>query len=236
MSFSSRRQFGFLAFKQTFNDRCRPRERHAHSLTSEATDLLRLLILATVLLSFAASALSQGTPTVASARDAIERGRYEIAVEDLMELSGGGKTNPEALTFLATARMYRDRRFYDSFKEFGGAFAAGGGASFVVAHSHEALSDAEVVNVCRGWLHLRLGTVEFESSESGHSFRVASADIEEIEPNKLSKSLFHVRTGGKVWNFRPRTATKDESQLVSLVFNKFVRSNADRGDRNGRSQ
>jgi hypothetical protein len=195
-----------------------------------------MVTVAAVVFSVPTVSLSQGIPSIASARDAIERGRYANAVEDLEELVATGGQKAELLTFLATARMYRDRRFYDSLAEFGDAFEAGGGASFLVAHSHEALSDSEVVDVCRGWLHLRSGTVEYQSSDSGHSFRVTSAEIGEFETNRLSKSIFHVRIGGKVWNFRPRTARKDEAQLVTTVFEKFVRRGPSPGDRNGRSQ
>ncbi|MCC6743886.1 MAG: hypothetical protein IT175_08495 [Acidobacteria bacterium] len=192
--------------------------------------MTRITICAVVLLLAPTVCSSQIGTSIAGARDAIVRGKYAYAAEDLEELARRD-TSGEARTYLATARMYRDRRFYDSLEDFGEAFAAGGGASFIVAHSHEVMSDAEVVNVCRGWLHFRSGRVEFESSESGHAFAVTAAEVREVDTNRLARGLFHIRIGDRKWNFRTRTATRDEAQLVVAIYSKCVRSAAALGDR-----
>ena len=153
--------------------------------------------------------------------DLIHRQKYSDAITQLEQVLEREPGNSEALTFMATANLYRTRDFFKAQKEFKEAFNTGGGATFFVTHSHEMFTTADVVNYCRGWLHLRRNTVEFVPTEGSHGFKLEVKEIQEFKINRLSNKAFHIKTGGKSQNFRGRSNTDLEPLLIIALYKSF---------------
>jgi tetratricopeptide (TPR) repeat protein len=156
--------------------------------------------------------------------DLIKSQRYNDAITQLEQMLEREPGNGEAITYLATANLYRDRDFFKARDEFQQAFKAGGGATFFVTHSHEMFTTSDVVDYCRGWLHLRKNSVEFSPTEGDHGFKVQVSQITEFAINKLSKRAFHIKAGGKSQNFRGRSNTDLESLLIVGLYKNFSAS------------
>jgi tetratricopeptide (TPR) repeat protein len=169
---------------------------------------------------------AQTAPTATPAAVALEMIRqlhYNEAINRLEQILETSPRDAEALTYMATAHLYAGRDFLQAEKEFEAAFQAGGGATFFVNHSHEKINTNDMVDYCRGWLHLRKDGVEFVPVEGTHGFHVAYADIEEMKQNHLSKSLFHIKFKGVSQNFRGRTGDESEALLILALSKKFAR-------------
>ena len=151
----------------------------------------------------------------------IQSQKYDEAITQLEQILEREPTNSEALTFMATANLYRSGDFFKAQTEFKEAFKAGGGATFYVTHSHEMFTTSEVVDYCRGWLHLRKNSVEFIPTEGSHGFKLEVDQITEFAINKLSKKAFHIKAGGKSQNFRGRSNTELESLLIVALYKHF---------------
>ena len=153
--------------------------------------------------------------------DLIYRQKYADAITQLEQVLEREPGNSEAVTYMATANLYRTRDFFKAQKEFKEAFKAGGGATFFVTHSHEMFTTADVVDYCRGWLHLRKNTVEFVPTDGSHGFKLQVKEIQEFKINRLSKKAFHVKTAGKSQNFRGRSNTDLEPLLIIALYKSF---------------
>jgi tetratricopeptide (TPR) repeat protein len=156
------------------------------------------------------------------ALDLIRRQQYAEAITRLEQILESNPNNGEALTYLATANLYNDLNFSKAKKEFEKAFKAGGGATFFVSHSHEKLSTDEIVDYCRGWLHLRKGSVEFIPIEGNHGFKVQLTEVVEFKQNRFSKTVFHIKVGEKNQNFRGRSVSELEPLLILAVYKNLA--------------
>ena len=152
----------------------------------------------------------------------IYRQRYNEAITRLEEVLEREPGNSEALTYMATANLYQTRDFLKAQNEFEGAYKAGGGATFFVSHSHEKFTTGDVVDYCRGWLHLRKDSIEFVPIDGGHGFKFQFEEIEEFKRNKLSKRVFHIKVGDKNQNFRGRSNTELEPLLIIALYKSFT--------------
>ncbi len=154
----------------------------------------------------------------------IFQGQYNEAIGKLEQVLETAPQQPEAMTYLTTAQFYLERDFLKAQKRFEEAYRAGGGASFLVNHSHEIakLGTGELADYCRGWLHLRKDSVSFEPDSGDHGFRFAPAEITELKQNRLSPRLFHIRRGKSNFNFRPRTGLEEEVLLIVVLYKKFA--------------
>jgi hypothetical protein len=162
--------------------------------------------------------------TFAVIRDLIYRKKYDDAITRAERFLEKDPRNGEGLTYLTTAHLYQDLHFtsaQDGFKE---AFKAGGGATFFVTHSHESFSTGDMVDYCRGWLHLRPDGVEFVPIEGGHGFKSKYSEVQEFKINRLSKRVFHIRVGEKNQNFRGRSNSEAEPLLIVALFKSFARN------------
>lgn len=159
-----------------------------------------------------------------SVLDLIYRQKYDDAITRAEEILERDPRNAEALTYRATASLYQTLNMSQAQKDFEEAFKAGGGATFFVTHSHEAFTTGADVDYCRGWLHLRAGTVEFVPLDSSHAFKLKYGELEEFKRNKLSKKAFHIKAGKETYNFRGRTNSEVEALLVVALYNSFARN------------
>lgn len=170
-----------------------------------------------------AHATNQST-TSSAVLDLIYRQKYDDAITRLEDLLERDPRNGEALTYLATANLYLQRNFTTALEDFKAAFKAGGGATFLVTHSHEKFNTDYVADYCRGWLHLRKDGVEFVPSESTHGFKLAYSEIEEFKINRLSKRAFHVKFNRKSQNFYTRSNTEFEPLLIIALQKSFTQN------------
>jgi tetratricopeptide (TPR) repeat protein len=154
--------------------------------------------------------------------DLIYRQKYDDAITRLEQVLESDPRNGEALTYLATANLYQTLNFTKARTEFEEAFKAGGGATFFVTHSHEALTTTDVVDYCRGWLHLRRDTVEFVPIEGSHGFKVNYNQVDEFKRNRLTKKAFHIKVGEKSQNFRGRSNSDLEALLIVALYRIFA--------------
>ena len=162
--------------------------------------------------------------TNAAALDLIYRQKYNEAITRLEQILEREPGNTEALTFMATANLYQSRDFMKAQKDFEDAFNAGGGATFFVTHSHEAFNTDDVVDYCRGWLHLRRDTIEYVPIESTHALKLTYTQVQEFKRNRLTKKAFHIKVDGKNQNFRGRSNTETEALLIVALYNRFTRN------------
>lgn len=156
--------------------------------------------------------------------DLIYRQKYNEAITKLERVLENNPADSDALTYMATANFYFDHDFSKARRDFDKAFKAGGGATFFVTHSHERFSTGDVVEYCRGWLHLRADGVEFVPIEGTHGFKSKYNEVEEIKINRLSKKFFHIRVGEKSQNFRGRSNTDVEPLLIVALYKSFTRT------------
>lgn len=174
--------------------------------------------------SFAFSSSAGQSSSGPTVLDLIYRQKYDDAITRLEEILERDPHNADALTYMATANLYQTLNIGQAQKQFEEAFKAGGGATFFVSHSHERFTTGADVDYCRGWLHLRPGTVEFVPLDGPHGFKLKYSEIEELKRNKLSKKAFHIKAGKDTFNFRGRTNSDDEALLVVALYNTFARN------------
>src|SRR5690348_2791046 len=120
----------------------------------------------------------------------IYRQKYNEAITRLEETLEREPGNIDAQTLMATANFYQTLDFGKAQKDFEEAFKAGGGATFFVSHSHELVNSDDIVDYCRGWLHLRRDSIEFVPIEGNHGFKVTFGQVEEFKRNRLTKRIF----------------------------------------------
>lgn len=186
---------------------------------------MKALVISAALLFQPTPALTgqHSSDVIREARRLIVQQRYDEAISKLEPLLEASPEDPEALTCLATARLYADRDYAKAEEMFERALRAGGGASFIVNHSHESMMSGEdTTDYCRGWLYLRRDGVEFVPEEGDHGFRVSYADVTEFKQNR-HKSFFHIKHGGGNQNFRPRSGQELETLLILALYKKFSR-------------
>lgn len=162
--------------------------------------------------------------STSSALNLIYRQKYDDALNQLEQILETEPRNAEALTYTATANLYQTQDFARARREFELAFKAGGGATFFVNHSHESVTTSDVVDYCRGWLHLRRDKVEFVPVEGGHGFKLNFSEILEFKRNRISKRAFHIKFGENSQNFRGRSNSDVEALLIVALYNNFART------------
>lgn len=166
---------------------------------------------------------------VAEAMTAIVNTRFDYAIEKLEQVLAATPGDTEALSLLATARAYKETDTMKAKQHFLDAIGKGGGASFIVSHSHEVslMSMGDPNDYCRGWLHLRKGQVFFVADNGAHSFTMPAADIKEFKQNRMPK-LFHIEPRNekqyaeKNYNFAPRSRDDRETLLIVIMFQKLA--------------
>jgi tetratricopeptide (TPR) repeat protein len=182
-----------------------------------------LLVLIIALLVFTVAPPQQPPREILQAREMIAQRRYDAALGKLEEALEARPQQPDALMFMGTVTLYRDKDFLKAKKYFEDSFQGGGGGALWVNHSHEKLGTDELADYCRGWLYLRRGEIEYVPEAGEHAFRLPLAEIKELEQNRLAKKLFHIKDANKTYNFRPRTGDESEVLLIVALYKKFSR-------------
>jgi hypothetical protein len=196
----------------------------SHYSRSSALIVLLLAVIISILSApptHSRQAVAQSSTNLAIL-DLIYRQKYNDAITRLQQTLESDPRNGEALTYLATANLYQTLNFSQGQTEFENAYKAGGGATFFVTHSHEVLNTEDVVDYCRGWLHLRRDTVEFVPTEGSHGFKVNFNQVDEFKRNRLTKKAFHIKVGEKSQNFRGRSNNELEALLIVALYRKFA--------------
>ena len=183
------------------------------------------LLLSTLTTSRSQTQSPNQSLTNASALDLIYRQKYNDAITRLEEILEREPGNTEAITYLATANLYQTLDFMKAQKDFENAFKTGGGATFFVTHTHEALATSDVVDYCRGWLHLRRDRIQFVPLDSTHTLDLSYSQVQEFKRNKVTKRAFHIKVDGKNQNFRGRSDSETEALLIVALYNSFARTN-----------
>jgi len=182
--------------------------------------ILSLVVI--VILAGPAPLVTQGPPNaIAKARELIQQARYDAAIGRLEEVLEAEPNHPDALMYMGTAILYSERDYLKAKEWFEKSFRAGGGAAFLVSHSHEVLSTGDLADTCRGWLFLRKGEAEFASDKSEHAFRLSHSEIKEFKQNRLTRQMFHIEREKKNFNFRPRSGEEGEVLLILALYKKF---------------
>ncbi len=191
--------------------------------SSRLSAFIVLVLCLLVFSSFAHGVCAPGQATNQSALlNLIYGQKYDDAITRLEEVLERDPKNAEALTYLATANLYLHRNFTTALKDFNEAFRAGGGAVFVVTHSHEKFNTDYVADYCRGWLYLRKDGIEFVPVEGTHAFKLTYGQIEEFKINRLSKRAFHIKFNKKSQNFYTRSNTEFEPLLIIALHKSFT--------------
>lgn len=205
--------------------------RYSHFLLSPALLSIPIVVLAIWLFTDGSRANGpvvfqspRDRATFAGILDLIYRQKYNEAITKLERTLEREPRNGEALTYLATASLYQELNFTKAQKDFKEAYTAGGGATFFVTHSHEKFNTEDVVDYCRGWLHLRADGIEFEPMEGAHGFKSSYGEVEEFKTNRLSRKVFHIKVGEKSQNFRGRTNGEVEPLLIIALYKSFSRN------------
>lgn len=197
---------------------------------SHNSKILALLALATALLIstlpgvHAREQTANQSLTNAAALDLIYRQKYNDAINRLEQILEREPENSEALTYLATTNLYQTLDFIRAQREFEDAFQAGGGATFFVTHAHEALATGDVVDYCRGWLHLRHNRIQYVPLDGTHALDLTYSQVQEFKRNKVTKRSFHIKVDGKNQNFRGRSNSDTEALLIVALYNSFARN------------
>jgi len=110
------------------------------------------------------------------------------------------------------------------------AIRSGGQASFLVQHPHEKVGFAsgDLADFCSGRLSVTRERLIFTSKEERHSFSIQKGQLREIKVNRVygsERGMFHVRTMDKrSYNFRPRTWSEQEQELILGLVNEYIKS------------
>lgn len=195
-----------------------------HTINGSRLVVTTLVLMVVSLVTIGVSAIGQTSGQSSTGQAVLEliyRQKYNDAIIRLEEILERDPQNSEALTYTATANMYQTRDFFKAKNEFEKAYKAGGGATFFVTHSHEMFSTGDVVDYCRGWLHLRKDSIEFLPIEGTHGFKIQYDQVQEFKVNRISNKVFHIKFDNQSRNFRGRSNTELEPLLIIALYKNF---------------
>jgi hypothetical protein len=159
----------------------------------------------------------------------LDQGRYNNALNALEEVWEQDQSDPAVAENLAMAYLYADHDFDKAKALAERSIQAGGKASFLVQHPHDKLGliSGDVADYCSGRLSISKERLVFVSKEEDHSFTVEKGQLREIKANRVYGSghgTYHIRTADKKnYNFRPRTWSDQEQDLILLLINEYLK-------------
>lgn len=183
-----------------------------------------LLFVLVVNLFSSSIVVGQTNPSTSTALELIRKQRYNEAINALEQLLEVNPDNTEAIAYMGAAQLYSQLRIENAQKYYEKSLQSGGEAIFWVTYTKETLFGGNIEDDSRGWLHLRKGEIIFSPVEgdSLEPVRFSPSQIKEIKQNRTSKRMFHIKSGDKTYNFRPRSGTEEETLLIIIFYQKYV--------------
>ncbi|MDX2033595.1 MAG: tetratricopeptide repeat protein [Blastocatellia bacterium] len=166
----------------------------------------------------------QASEAVRRVADWIVEARYKDAVSELEQLLTESPQDQEAAIYLATARAYLEKDALKAREFLEEGVSKGGGASFVVRHSHEVtfFSEGDPNDYCRGWLHFRKGEILFAPEHGAHGFRVPFSEVSEVK--KIRKLILEIKMKKDIsYKFSPRSRLETEVLLIMILHQRLSR-------------
>lgn len=180
----------------------------------------------------AAAAIAQNTgrfaDLTAKGLELFERGRYDESINALEEVWEQDQSDSVVAEHLAMGYLYADGDAQRAVSLAEISLAKGGRASFLVQHAHEKLGllSGEMAEYCNGRLAIVKGRLIFESKDAEHSLTFRPGDVKELKMNRhygSERGMFHIRTKQKNYNFRPRTSSERETQVLMFMLDKYFK-------------
>ena len=159
----------------------------------------------------------------------LDQGKFNEALNALEEVWEQDQSDVVVAENLAMAYLYADHNLIKAKALAEQSIAAGGKASFLVQHPHEKIGfvSGDMVEFCSGRLSVTRERLVFTSKDQRDSFVVEKGQIKEIKANHVygaSRGMYHIRTTGKKdYNFRPRSWSEEEQQLILQLVNEHLR-------------
>jgi tetratricopeptide (TPR) repeat protein len=159
----------------------------------------------------------------------LDQGRFNEALNAFEEIWEQDQTDPTIAENLAMAYLYADHDLNKARALSERAIQAGGKASFLVQHPHEKVGflSGDMVDFCTGRLSISRDRLVFTAKDQQHSFAVEKGQIKEIKANHVygsKRGLYHIQTADKkTYNFRPKTWSEEEQQLILGLVNEYIR-------------
>lgn len=187
---------------------------------------MRVFLGLILLISFFSNAIAieQTNTTAMAGLDLIRKQQYDNAINVLEQVLETKPNDTEAVAYMGAALLYSQLRIDNARKWYEKSLESGGQAIFWVNYTKETLFGGNIEDDSRGWLRLRKGEIEF-SPVDGNSLeilRFSPSQIKEIKQNRTSKRMFHIKSGGKTYNFRPRSGTEEETLLIIILYQKYT--------------
>jgi len=159
----------------------------------------------------------------------LDQGRFNEALNAFEEIWEQDQSDASVAENLAMAYLYADRDLGKARMLDERAIQAGGKASFLVQHPHEKIGfvSGDMVDFCGGRLSISRERLVFTSKDQSHSFTVEKGQLKEIKANHVygsKRGMYHIRTADKkTYNFRPRSWSEEEQQLILELVNEYIR-------------
>lgn len=191
--------------------------------------MLRIVALLLVALCLCAQNATRFAELTAKGIANLDQGKFNEALNSLEEVWEQDQSDVAVAENLAMAYLYADHNLIKAKALDEQAIAAGGKASFFVQHPHEKIGfvSGDMVEFCSGRLSVSRERMVFTSKDQRHSFVVEKGQIKEFKANHVygsSRGMYHLRTADKKdYNFRPRTWSEEEQQLIVQLVNEHLR-------------
>ena len=191
--------------------------------------MVRLAALLAVALALLAQNTGRLAELTAKGIAYLDQGKFNDAVNALEQVWEQDQSDPAVAENLGMAYLYADHDLAKAKALAQKAIKAGGKASFLVQHPHEKIGfvSGDTAEFCSGRLSVSRDRMVFTSKEPAHSFVVMKGQLKEIQANKVygsGRGMYHVRTADKKnYNFRPRSGSEQEQELILLFVNEYVK-------------
>jgi tetratricopeptide (TPR) repeat protein len=191
--------------------------------------VLRIVTLLAVAFSVFAQNTGRFSELTAKGIAYIDQGRFNDALNALEEVWERDQSDPKVAENLAMAYLYTDHDLAKATALAERAIQGGGKASFLVQHPHEKIGfvSGDIVDFCTGRLSVSRERLVFTSRDERHSFVIEKGQLREMKANHVygsSRGMYHIRTVDKKnYNFRPRSWSEEEQQLMLQLVNEYIR-------------
>ncbi len=191
--------------------------------------MLQIVLVSTSILSLLVQNTGRFADLTGKGMAYLDQGRFNDALNALEQVWEQDQSDPAVAENLAMAYLYADHDFEKAKVLAERSIQAGGKASFLVQHPHEkiAFASGDMADFCSGRLSVSRQKLVFTAGDERHSFVVEKGQLKEIQANRLygsGRGMYHIRTTDKKnYNFRPRSWSQQEQELILLLVNEYVK-------------